>query len=225
MILAVAALMFSAAGATPNPAASASAANDASNASTASADNSALFSGTSHDTNAAITVASEDGIARLDTSKINFDRNGGPVMTASLVNRETLLEEARSSTFSNEVLPDPEPSREHRVTPAVSTPARRAWLALAFAEHGAAAFDAYSTRISIGHGNVEDDPLMRPFAHSPAIYLATQVTPVLFDLLARHMQRSEYGMLRRTWWLPQSLSTGISIMSGVHNLNLVATEH
>jgi hypothetical protein len=92
---------------------------------------------------------------------------------------------------------------------------------LAVAEHGAAAFDAYTTRQAISRGAVEEDPTMRPFAHSPAIYAAIQVGPVLFDLLARHMQRSQYDFERRTWWLPQSVSTGVSIFSGVHNLSVV----
>ncbi len=219
MFLAITTLILSAASATPISAPS----TDASTGATAAA-NSSLFAEASREANTTITFASEDGVARLDTSKVNFDRNAGPVMTAQLAERETFLEEAHAATLSSATVPDPEPAREHRVTPGISTPARRAWLALAFAEHGAAAFDAYSTRISIGHGNVEDDPLMRPFAHSPAIYLATQVTPILFDYVAWRMQRSEYGMLRRTWWLPQSLSTVSSILAGMHNLNL-ASEH
>jgi hypothetical protein len=217
MILAVAALMFGAAGAIPAP--------PASSALVASAENSTLFPDASHDASTTITFESDGGFARLDTTKINFDRSTGPVQMASLTSRDKFLEEARATSLADASLPDPQPSREHRVTPAVSTPARYAWLSLAVAEHGAAAFDAYSTRISIGHGNVEDDPLMRPFAHSPAVYLATQVTPVLCDLLARHMQRSEYGMLRRTWWLPQSLSTAASIFAGVHNLHVVASDN
>ena len=218
MTLAMTVLILSATSTTPMPAPL----NDATSAPTAAS--SPLFSDASRDASTAITFASEDGVARLDTSKVKFDRNAGPVMTASLTEREAFLEEAHAATLSGATVPEPEPTREHRVTPGISTPVRRAWLALAFAEHGAAAFDAYSTRISIGHGNVEDDPLMRPFAHSPAIYLATQVTPVLFDYVARRMLRSDYGMLRRAWWVPQSLSTVSSILAGVHNLN-VASEH
>lgn len=221
MILAVAALVVSGMGAMPIPY-TADGSNAIPTVSAASADASLLFPNAPREASNTIILESDSGVARLDVSKVRFDRNSGPVMTASLPSRETFLEEAGSATLSSATLPDPEPTREHRVTPAISTPARRAWLALAFAEHGAAAFDAYSTRISIGHGNVEDDPLMRPFAHSPAIYLATQVTPILFDYLARRMQRSEYGMLRHVWWLPQSLSAGVSIFSGVHNLNLAA---
>jgi hypothetical protein len=91
---------------------------------------------------------------------------------------------------------------------------------LSVVEHSAATFDAYSTRQAVSRGAVEEDPLMRPFAHSPAIYGAIQVAPVLFDLLARHMQRSNYKFERRTWWVPQTASTGMSIFAGVHNLNI-----
>lgn len=99
-------------------------------------------------------------------------------------------------------------------------PSRRSWLALVATEHAAAAFDAYSTRLSVSRGAVEDDPLMRPFAHSDAIYAAAQVGPVFFDYLARRMQRSDNLAMRRFWWLPQSVSTGVSLFAGVHNLHV-----
>lgn len=99
-------------------------------------------------------------------------------------------------------------------------PSRRSWLILALAEHGAATFDAYSTRQAISRGAVEDDPLMRPFAHSDAIYAAAQAGPFLFDYIARRMQRSDNLTLRRFWWLPQSVSTGVSIFAGVHNIHV-----
>jgi hypothetical protein len=110
--------------------------------------------------------------------------------------------------------------RRYAIRPAESAPARRNWLMLSIVEHSAATFDAYSTRQAVSRGATEEDPLMRPFAHSPAIYGAIQVAPVLFDLLARHMQRSNYNFERRTWWVPQTASTGISIFAGVHNLNI-----
>jgi hypothetical protein len=111
-------------------------------------------------------------------------------------------------------------TKENKFREALSQPSRRQWLALALLQHGAAAFDAYSTRQAVGHGAVEDNPMLRPFAGSGAIYAATQVAPLLFDLMARQMQRSEYPMLRRFWWMPQTISAGLSIFSGVHNLNL-----
>lgn len=103
-------------------------------------------------------------------------------------------------------------------------PSRRAWLTLALVEHGAATFDAYSTRQAISNGAVEDDPLMRPFAHSGAMYAAVQVTPFLFDYVARRMQRSDNLVMRRFWWLPQSMSTGVSLFAGVHNLHVANSQ-
>jgi hypothetical protein len=98
----------------------------------------------------------------------------------------------------------------------------RTWLALSVIQHGAATFDAYSTRQAIGHGAVEDDPMMRPFAHSGAIYAAIQVGPLLLDYASRRMQHSESPMVRRMWFFPQSLSTAGFIFSGVHNLNVAS---
>jgi hypothetical protein len=126
-------------------------------------------------------------------------------------------------TLSTIRIPESQSSKENAIERAVNSPSRRQWIALAIIEHGAAGFDAYSTRQAVGHGAVEQDPLMRPFAGSPAIYLATQVGPVLFDLLARHMQHSEYPLVRRDWWMPQTLSAGISIFSGVHNLHVASS--
>jgi len=61
---------------------------------------------------------------------------------------------------------------------------------------------------------------MRPFAQSPAIYIAIQGAPVLLDYAARRMQRSPNSFFRRTWWVPQSASTGLFLFSGVHNLHV-----
>ena len=121
-------------------------------------------------------------------------------------------------------IPEVEPGKVIEMTPAKRIPARKNWLALSLIEHGAASFDAYSTRDAISKGAVEDDPLMRPFAHSPAIYAAIHVGPVMLDILSRHMQRSEHLYLRQTWWIPQSVATFGFIFSGVHNIN-VASHH
>src|SRR5580704_15227761 len=58
------------------------------------------------------------------------------------------------------------------------------WFVLGALEHGAATFDAWSTRRNIETGTMhEADPIMRPFANSNAMYAAVQVAPVLFDLM------------------------------------------
>ena len=65
---------------------------------------------------------------------------------------------------------------------------------------------------------------MRPFAHSPGIYAAIQVTPVVLDFAARRMERSQNSFIRHSWWIPQSASTGLFLFSGAHNMS-VANRH
>lgn len=98
---------------------------------------------------------------------------------------------------------------------------KRAWLALAALQHGSAAFDAWSTRQSIlsGHG-YERDPLIKPFADSAAIYPALQVLPIGLDYLSNRMMRSSNGMVRRLWWVPQTVSTVGFVWSGARNLHV-----
>jgi hypothetical protein len=164
-----------------------------------------------------VTSETESSSSRLRTASVQLlPEDSGP---ASL--RPVSLAASQSTqTLSTIHIPDPSAWRESRIERAIESPSRRQWLVLAIVEHGAAGFDAYSTRQAVGHGAVEQDPLMRPFARSPAIYAATQVGPVLFDLLARRMQHSDFPLIRRTWWMPQTLSAGISIFSGVHNLKV-----
>ena len=99
---------------------------------------------------------------------------------------------------------------------------RVAWYTLAVTGHGAAAFDAYSTRRALSGGyGTESNPLLRPFAHSGALYAATQVSPAVMDLIGKRMMVSENRWVRRMWWLPQAAGSGFSIAAGVHNLGVV----
>lgn len=102
------------------------------------------------------------------------------------------------------------------------TPAgRKAWYGLLILGHGAAAFDAWTTRRVIGGGyGVEADPLQRPFAHSGAIYATTQVTPVIMDFVGHRMMRSSHPLLRKAWWVPQAASAGVSLSAGIHNYGI-----
>jgi hypothetical protein len=104
----------------------------------------------------------------------------------------------------------------------VSERQKKTWYALIAVSSGAAAFDAWSTRraVSSGYG-VEANPFLRPFSHSGAMYAATQVSPLVMDLIGRKMMTSRYPMLRKMWWLPQSAGTGMSVFSGVHNVGVV----
>ncbi|MGH9745538.1 MAG: hypothetical protein ACRD59_05435 [Candidatus Acidiferrales bacterium] len=172
---------------------------------------------------ASATVAADSGTGHLDlnTVKLNGDPSGkaAPGMTA--VALET---DQNSQSLSTVRIPVADTEKPICLYPAETPRLSRSWLALSLVQHAAAGLDAYSTRQAIGHGAVEDDPLMRPFAHSGAIYAAIQVGPVLLDYAARRMQRSEFGLVRRMWFVPQSISTAGFLFSGVHNLN-VAGRH
>jgi hypothetical protein len=99
---------------------------------------------------------------------------------------------------------------------------RRAWFLLATVQHGAAFFDARTTRDAMRHYQ-ELDPLLRPFAHSAAIYPVMQIAPVGLDWLARRLATSRHKWLRRLWWVPQAAATAGFIWSGAHNLSLPAS--
>lgn len=96
------------------------------------------------------------------------------------------------------------------------------WYGLVVAGHGAAVFDAWTTRRAIASGyGVEGDPLQKPFAHSGAIYATTQVTPVLLDYVGRRMMRGRNPWMRRTWWIPEAAGAGFSLGAGTHNYRIV----
>jgi hypothetical protein len=98
---------------------------------------------------------------------------------------------------------------------------RIAWYALAVTGHGAAAFDAYSTRLAMSGGyGTEGNPFLRPFANSGALYAATQVSPLVMDFIGKRMMVSQNRWVRRMWWLPQAAGSGFSIGAGVHNLGV-----
>jgi len=111
------------------------------------------------------------------------------------------------------------PAKQSEVKPATRYFSRR-WLGLSLAQSAAAGFDAYSTRYAIGHGAVEEDPVMRPFVHSPAMYAASQVGPGILDYVALRMQRSANPHVRHVWWMPQIASTSLYLFSGFHNLHV-----
>jgi len=98
---------------------------------------------------------------------------------------------------------------------------RREWFALSVAQHSATTFDAWSTRrvISSGQGR-ELNPMLRPFAGNGSLYAVVQVGPVVLDYLGRRMMTSQHAWARRTWWIPQAVSTAMSLASGAHNLTV-----
>jgi hypothetical protein len=111
------------------------------------------------------------------------------------------------------------------LTPTAHKPAEMAgrglpkmWFVLGAAEHGAATFDAWSTRRNVSEGLVEMNPVLKPFANSGALYAAVQVAPVAFDFLSKAMLHSSHPWVRHMWWVPQTGSTVASVLSGAHNM-------
>ena len=99
---------------------------------------------------------------------------------------------------------------------------RKVWYGLAVAGHAGAAFDAWSTRRAITAGvGTEGNPMLRPFAHSGVLYVATQASPLLMDYLGKRMMTSQRRWVRKMWWLPQTAGAGMSFAAGAHNTGLV----
>jgi len=99
---------------------------------------------------------------------------------------------------------------------------KKVWWALTAVSSGAAAFDAWSTRRAISGGfGTEANPLLKPFAHSNAMYAATQVSPLVMDLIGRKMMTSRHNWVRKLWWVPQMAGTDVSVSAGIHNVSVV----
>jgi hypothetical protein len=102
--------------------------------------------------------------------------------------------------------------------PKISAHQRELFYGLMSLEHGAALLDAWSTRDVLRAGGRELDPLVRPFAHSPTLYPALQITPLAVDYFSAKLMRSNHRVLRSLWWVPQMVSTAGSVYCGVSNL-------
>jgi hypothetical protein len=147
--------------------------------------------------------------------------NSAPLVNTSAVPAALVLPSAEPILPRSAGAPAP-PAKAAFFRTYESRPQRRVWYALAFAGHGAAAFDAWSTRRAVsGNYGTESNPLLRPFAHSGALYAATQVSPALMDYLGRRMMVSQRRWVRRIWWLPQTAGTGMSLAAGAHNVGIV----
>src|SRR5579859_2156597 len=112
---------------------------------------------------------------------------------------------------------------KYAIHPRMETPTQRvAWISLSVVGHGTAAFDAYSTRQALACAcGTESNPLLRPFAHSNAMYAATQVSPTVMDFLGHKMMKSSSPLVRKMWWVPQAAGAGFSFAAGMHNMSVV----
>jgi hypothetical protein len=96
---------------------------------------------------------------------------------------------------------------------------KRLWLGLVIAQHGAASFDAWTTRRKLQSGGYhENNPLLKPFAGNSSLYVAVQTTPLALDFISNRMRNSDRRWLRRLWWVPQVVQTGTHLTCGAMNL-------
>jgi len=136
-------------------------------------------------------------------------------------------EVSSESSSLESITPGSQPFSNTSVKPAVqgsyeTARQRKIWYGLVAASSGAAAFDAYTTRRAVSGGyGVEGDPMLRPFAHSNAIYAATQVSPAILDYVGHRMMTSHHEWMRKMWWVPQVAGTSFSFGAGIHNYRLV----
>lgn len=97
---------------------------------------------------------------------------------------------------------------------------KKIWFSLMATQHSAAFFDAWSTRAAVNRGAQETNPFLKPFANSAAMYPAAQAFPAAMDYVGYRMLRSNNRVLRKLWWVPQTVSTVASFSAGIHNLGV-----
>ena len=93
-----------------------------------------------------------------------------------------------------------------------------AFIALGVASHGASFFDAAVTRAEVRAGGYEENPLVRPYVRSYALFAVTQIGPFICDGLGWLMTRSSHRWIRRLWWLPQTFNAVSNVASGLYDL-------
>ena len=184
------------------------------------------------DTPVAVSESSKDSansapLPSAPEPKIKTEANDSPTLSATASANTPVFSASNVMASAGNVVPrpagEPAPFLKSPLKGTYETGGqRKLWYGLAAVSHGAAVFDAWSTRRALsGNYGVEANPLMRPFAHSGAIYAATQVSPAVMDYLGRRMMVSHHGWVRKMWWVPQTAGTGVSLAAGVHNVGVV----
>lgn len=167
-----------------------------------------------------------------DSAAVETARNIVPASKLPESPAPKIEKDASSAKLLEAANPDASPAIEpaHPALPIKSALTRtyenprdkKIWYGLMAVSHGAAAFDAWSTRRAVAGGyGTEANPFLRAASHSNMMYVATQVSPAVMDLLGRKMMTSHNTWVRKFWWLPQAAGTGFSLSAGVHNMALV----
>lgn len=154
---------------------------------------------------------------------VSNDRTKEVTMAASLPSAPVPKLNANPAAIAPRAAIQPiEPVKPVFTRPRETPGQRKLWYGLMVAGHTGAAFDAWSTRRALSNNaGTESNPLLRPFAHSNALYAATQVSPLVMDFLGKRMMVSQRRWVRRMWWLPQTAGASFSFAAGAHNVGVV----
>lgn len=83
---------------------------------------------------------------------------------------------------------------------------------------GAAVMDDITSRMVIDRGGYERNPLIRPFVHNTGTLAAESVAEVwLMAFVGDRMKHSSHSLLRKTWWLPQTINISAKVSGGIYN--------
>jgi hypothetical protein len=87
---------------------------------------------------------------------------------------------------------------------------------------GAAMWDDFAAKRVIDHGGYERNPLMRPFVHNSGTLAVETIGEVwLMAFIADRMKHSDHAVLRKTWWLPQTLNISAKLYGGINSTVLL----
>jgi hypothetical protein len=168
-----------------------------------------------------------DSIDASESETVAVDRNSLPDAPTAKALITSNSDDALAFSSSTSISPGTQPVSDPVLkcggdVPLESPPERGIWYGLVAVSHGAAVFDAYSTRRAIsGNYGVEGNPLLRPFSHSNAMYAATQVSPAVMDYIGHRMLKSHNTLIHRFWWVPQTVGGSVSLSASIHNYRLV----
>jgi hypothetical protein len=158
---------------------------------------------------------------RPDTESSSFSFLPGQTELTPITSTEESSSRTASESMPGRVSSTRRSSPYHPPAELAGRAVPKMWYILGAIEHGAATFDAWSTRRAIQSGvGREMNPMLRPFANSGSLYGAVQVAPFLFDMLAKHMLHSSHAWERKIWWVPQTASAVASFAAGAHNLSI-----
>jgi hypothetical protein len=145
-----------------------------------------------------------------------------PAGAQELTGQNVLSAEAKTAPDAPalKAVPDkPEPQHNFLIRPFYDKQVRL----LAEVNAAGAVMDDVSSRLVIEQGGYEKNPLMRPFVHNSGTLAAESVVEVwAMAYLGNWMKHSHHAVLRKTWWLPQTVNFSAKISGGIYNTTLLA---